>query len=87
MLAAEVYWTHLPYLGIPSLLLPGKPSWGFIVLHSLRDYTCLMYSVQPFLRLIEVLWPLLTSASSVVHYCTGCHFKIHFHGLLADLLG
>ena len=68
MLATEVYWTHLTHLGIPSLLPPGKPSWGFSVLHNLRGYTCRAHSVQPFLRLVEILWPRLTSVGSIDRY-------------------
>jgi hypothetical protein len=30
-----------------------------------------------------LLWPLLTSGSSAVHYCTGCHVDVHLHGLPA----
>ena len=72
LFAAEAYSTHLLYLGIPSLLPSGKPSWGFTVVRRLRDIFCFVYSVQPF-PLNVVLWPLLTSASSAIHYCMACY--------------
>jgi hypothetical protein len=31
----------------------------------------------------DLIWPLLTSGSSVVHYCTSCHIEIHLHSVSA----
>ena len=31
----------------------------------------------------NLIWPLLTSGSSVAHCCTGCHIEVHLHGVSA----